>query len=187
MTYARRYTTQVANLAVCAGHSNKDPGAVAHGFTEEEIVREFRNAVCFCLDARGVVYDTDGVEGENQPLSEAVRLAKAHDVAVEFHCNAAASPGASGTEVYATGGNLRLADKLSKAIAQCLKITNRGAKLDSQSQHPRLAFCQAGGLVVELFFLTNRDDLNRFLDLRMAVADEVAKVLVNEVCDHAYW
>ena len=38
-------------LLVAAGHSNIDPGAVAHGFTEAEIVADFRNMVA--QSARG--------------------------------------------------------------------------------------------------------------------------------------
>lgn len=177
---------QNATLAVCAGHSDTDPGAVANGFTEAEIVLPFRDAVVYCLKDRGVVAETDGVWQENQPLSEAIKLAERMDVAVEFHCNAASSPSASGCEVFAMPNDLELAGRLSSAIAKTLGITNRGAKPDTASQHPRLAFCRAGGLIVELFFLTNREDLDRFLDHRMAVAEEIAKVLLDEVCSHAY-
>lgn len=177
---------QNASLLIAAGHSDADPGAVANGFTEAEIVQPFREAVAFCLRQRGVKFETDGASQENQPLALAVKLAERHDVAAEFHCNAAASPQASGCEVLAMPDNMELAWKVSGAIAKTLGITNRGAKPDDAGAHSRLAFCRAGGLVVELFFLTNPQDLERFLDHRMAVAEEVAKVLLDEVCSHAH-
>lgn len=178
---------QNASLAVCAGHSDTDPGAMANGYTEAEIVLPFRQAVAFCLKQRGLKFETDGEHQENQPLPEAVKVAERNDVAVEFHCNAVASPQASGCEVLSLPDNMELGGRLSRAVAKTLGITDRGAKPDDAGAHSRLAFARAGGLVVELFFLTNPQDLERFLDHRMAVAEEVAKVLLDEVCSHAYW
>ena len=52
--------------------------------------------VALYLERAGVPIRTDGTGKGNAPLSQAVKLIKGSAVAVEFHCNAAASKAAKG-------------------------------------------------------------------------------------------
>lgn len=168
------------SILLSAGHSNTDPGAVAQGRREADIAVEFRNLVSYYLLQWGVPHDTDGKGTDNYPLAQAVKQAALHDVAVEFHCNSGPST-ATGAEVLSGADDERLAVALSKAVADGLGIRNRGAKPENAGQHHRLAFVRAGGLIVELFFLTNRGDLKAYYDRKWLAARNVAEVLRREV------
>src|SRR5690606_23958665 len=132
--------------------------AVAQGRREADIAVEFRNMVAFYLDREGVEFETDGKGTDNYPLAQAAKMARLHDIAVEFHCNAGPAS-ATGAEALSDADDERLAAKLSRAVADGLGIEDRGAKPENAGQHHRLAFVRAGGIILELFFLTNRGDL----------------------------
>ena len=163
-----------------AGHSNSDPGAVAMGRREADIAVEFRNMVSFYMTRDGAPHDLDGHGTDNLPLAKAARLARDHDTAVEFHCNAAGTPKARGAECLAGPTDMKLAARISGAIARALGIPDRGAKPENAGQHSRLAFVQAGGVVVELFFLTSPDDLAAYEAKKWLAAREVSRVLFDE-------
>lgn len=165
------------SVFLSAGHSNSDPGAVAFGRKESEIAVEFRNIVSFYLSRDGIKHELDGQGTGNMPLSQAVKIAARHDIAVEFHCNAAGSPSASGTEVLSRATDKALAEKLSIAVSSALGIRNRGAKPENAGQHSRLAFIQAGGLIVELLFITNASDLAAYDARKWLAARAVAEVI----------
>jgi N-acetylmuramoyl-L-alanine amidase len=164
------------SIFVSAGHSNTDPGAVANGRREADIAVEFRNMVAFYLKRDGVPHLTDGVGAENWPLKQAVKEAKTHKIAVEFHCNAA-GPQATGVETLSAPKDFNLGEDICTAISKQLQIRSRGAKPENAGQHKRLAFVQAGGIVVELFFITNKQDLSAYEARKWLAAREVAKVL----------
>ena len=168
---------------VSAGHSNSDPGAVANGRKEADIATEFRNLVAYYLMVWGVPHYTDGTGRENWPLRRAAAEAKQYDIAVEFHLNAAA-PGATGVETLSAPKDYDLGKKLCAVIASTMKIKNRGAKPENSGHHKKLAFVQAGGIIVELFFITNTADLAAYDAKKWLVAKAVATVLkeaLNEV------
>ena len=164
-------------MYISAGHSNTDPGAVANGRREADIAVEFRNIVSFYLQRDKVSHELDGFGTDNFPLASVVKRARQHRIAVEFHCNAAASKAATGVEILCAPKDNVLADKLCKAIARTLGIRNRGVKPENAGQHHRLAFVQAGGLIVELFFITNPSDLLAYDARKWLAAREVARIL----------
>lgn len=169
---------QTKSLFISAGHSDTDPGAADNGVTEADIVLEFRDMVCEELRGK-LSFNRDGESGKNLPLREAARLAAAHDVAVEWHVNAA-TPAATGVETLSRQEHYPLGRALCEAISATLGIANRGAKPEGSGQHSRLAFCSdGGGLIVELFFLTNQGDLSSYQARKRALAAAVANVLVD--------
>lgn len=168
------------SIFVSAGHSDTDPGATAWQRREADIAVEFRNMVAFYLQRAGVPHELDGQGTRNLPLREAAARAKRHPIGVEFHCNAAMDRRATGAECLSAPQDKALAGRLSAAIAQALGIRDRGAKPENAGQHHRLAFVQAGGIVVELFFLTNPDDLSKYDARKWVAARDVAEVLIDE-------
>lgn len=165
------------SLFLSAGHSNADPGAVAYGRQEADIAVEFRNMVSFYLARAGVPHGLDGSGTLNMPLREAARQAKDFDIAVEFHCNAAAAPSATGVETLQGDKDFALGQSICDAISGALEIRNRGAKPENSGQHKRLAFVQAGGIIVELLFITNLSDLRAYDARKWVAARNVAEVL----------
>lgn len=164
-------------VLISAGHSNTDPGAVANGRREADIAVDFRNILVTCLADLGIKAGTDGKGKDNLPLREAVKLAKGKDIAIEVHLNAAANPTASGVETLSGPEDMRLGAKLCAAISEALNIKNRGAKPENAGQHHRLAFVQAGGIILELFFITNPNDLAAYDGRKWPLARAVAKVI----------
>ena len=168
-------------VTVTAGHSNKDPGAVNGKFKEAELVSQFRNAVAYYLREAGIQYKTDGVGILNQDLNAAIKLIKGSSVAVEFHMNAALNKSANGVETIALPKDKKLAQDLSKAVASALGSRLRGDNgwIDqSQSARGKLGFISNGGLIVELGFISNEEELFQFNARYWSAAKAVAKVLI---------
>lgn len=168
-------------VTVTAGHSNKDPGAVNGKFKEAELVSQFRNAVAYYLREAGIQYKTDGVGTLNQDLNAAIKLIKGSSVAVEFHMNAAGSKQANGIETIALPKDKKLAQDLSKAVADVFGSRLRGDNgwIDqSQSARGKLGFISNGGLIVELGFISNEAELAQFNAKYWSAAKAVAMVLI---------
>ncbi|MEG2434597.1 MAG: N-acetylmuramoyl-L-alanine amidase, partial [Acinetobacter sp.] len=157
-----------------------DPGAVNGKFKEAELVSQFRNAVAYYLREAGIQYKTDGVGTLNQDLNSAIKLIKGSSVAVEFHMNAA-SKQANGIETIALPKDKKLAQDLSKAVADVFGSRLRGDKgwIDqSQSARGKLGFISNGGLIVELGFISNEAELAQFNAKYWTAAKAVAMVLI---------
>ena len=168
-------------VTVTAGHSNTDPGAVNGKFKEAELVSQFRNAVAYYLREAGIQYKTDGVGTLNQDLNAAIKLIKGSSVAVEFHMNAAGSKQANGIETIALPKDKKLAQDLSKAVADVFGSRLRGDNgwIDqSQSARGKLGFISNGGLIVELGFISNEAELAQFNAKYWTAAKAVAMVLI---------
>lgn len=165
-------------IVITAGHSNTDPGATNGLVTEADIVTDFRNLVAFYLKQAGVDFVVDGEGAENKPLREAVKLVSPNRLCVEFHCNAFSDPKATGVETLSHDHLKPVGTTLCEVVSRTLGIRNRGAKGESSGQHSRLAFVQAGGLILELFFITNPDDLERYLAKKWVLARGVAGTLI---------
>lgn len=165
-------------IYLSAGHSNSDPGAVAFGRKEADIAVEFRNIVSFYLREMGISHEVDAKGTVNVPLAQTLKRTKAiNGTELEFHCNAAANPQATGCETLQQSKNEALGALICKALSGALKIRNRGAKPEASGQHARLGFVQAGGIIVELFFITNPNDLAAYDARKWVAAKAVAEVL----------
>lgn len=166
---------------ITAGHSNTDPGAVNGKVKEADLVVNFRNAVTYYLRETGVQVKNDGTGSRNDPLSSAIKLIKGSSVAVEFHMNAAASKQANGVETIALPKDKKLAQDLSAAVATALGSRLRGDNgwIDqSDSARGSLGYINAGGLIVELGFISNEDELAAYQARYWIAAKAVAKVLI---------
>lgn len=173
---------QTKSLFISAGHSDADPGAVGNGYTEADIVLEFRDYLAEALRARGVEFSKDGEPGQNLPLARAWRMAAEHDIAIELHCNAFSRPTATGVETLSQPHNMELGLSICAAISETLDIANRGAKGEGSGQHSRLAFVSSGGgIIVELFFISNPDDVAKYQRWKLQLAEVLSDLLAEEV------
>lgn len=180
------------SIFLSAGHSDSDPGATAtiniNGknvvVREADYAVEMRNMVAFYLQRGGLEVELDGHGTLNMPLREAVKIARKHPVAVEFHCNAGPAT-ATGAEVLSAAEDAKLAADLSRALADGLGIRNRGAKPENAGQHHRLAFVQAGGLIAEMFFISNAQDRLAWGERKWLAARYVARELARAAGSNA--
>lgn len=171
-------------IGVTAGHSNTDPGAVANGTKESVVVTELRDVVATKLRQRGYTVLTDGGKGDNKPLNDAIRIVSQVDLAVELHLNAAANPKATGVETIALSKRKQFSQRLSKSVAGVLglKVRGDGGYIDqSQSARGRLGFVSAGGVILEVGFISNPGDLRAIKEKLWLVATAIADTIVEEL------
>lgn len=168
-------------FTVTAGHGASDPGAVAaDGTTEAALVTELRNIVAAKLRAAGHTVKTDGARWQNLPLVHALTLVPGADAAIELHMNAAANPAARGVEVVSLPARKDLARTLARRIAHVIESPVRGAGgwIDqAQTARGRLGFVRAGGLVVEVGFISNPDELHRVRTRLWLIASAIVLAL----------
>lgn len=168
-------------MFLSAGHSNTDPGAIGNGYKEADIAVEIRNIVSFYLTKMKIKHEVDGAGTVNVPLNYAIKTARGHKLAVEFHCNASDNSNASGCEVLCAKKDNAVAMKINQAISLVLGIRDRGVKAENSGQHSRLGFIQAGGIIVELFFISNAKDVAAYQEKKWLLGQAIAKVLAQEV------
>lgn len=165
---------------VTAGHGEKDPGAVYYGYTERDLMTELRDLTANKLRAKGYEVRTDGGRGINLALTHAMHLIAGSRAALELHTNAAANPESTGVEVVALPAQKDLAQRVAQSIASVLGLRLRGDAgwIDqSKSARGRLGFVSRGGLVVEVFFLSNIKDLSVYQARKWLVAQAIADAL----------
>ena len=164
-------------VLISAGHSDKDPGAVYKGITEASIVTEFRDLLVARLkkETKHTIV-SDGLPGKNLPLDHAITLAKVCDIAIEFHCNAGKG---TGIEVLSKRSGVLLSQKIAKCISDAtgLKLRgDKGWKAPDSGQHKKLGFCEAGGAIVELFFIDNEKDMKQYNDNKTKIIDNLVNL-----------
>ena len=168
-------------ITVTAGHSNKDPGAVNGLCREADIAQEMRNMVASYLRQKDIAVKTDGEGKGNLPLPAAIKLIAGSKAAVEFHCNAFSKPSAGGCEALSQPKDRALSQRLCKAVSDVMGIPTRGTdggwKNEGSGQHSRLGYVRNGGIILELFFISNPTELAVWQDKKWSVAKAVAEVL----------
>lgn len=175
----------MTKVVITAGHSNTDPGAVNGNVTEAEITTDMRNIVAYCLRDLGIEAVTDGTGSQNDTLSNAIKLIKQGEIAIEFHCNAFYLPTAAGVEALAQPKDKVICQKLCAAVSDVMGIPVRGSdkgfKPENSGQHSRLAYVSNGGIILELFFLSNSAELATYQAKKWLIAREIADVIADHV------
>lgn len=175
----------MTKVTITAGHSNTDPGAVNGNVTEAEITCDMRNIVAICLGDLGIEAVTDGTGSENDTLRNAIKLIKQGEVAIEFHCNAFHLPTAGGVEALAQPKDKLICQKLCEAVSDVLGIPVRGNaggfKPENSGQHSRLGYVREGGIILELFFISNPSELAAYQAKKWPLAREIADVIADHI------
>ena len=168
-------------IVITAGHSNTDPGAVNGSFHEAVHVTKVRNALAYILREAGYTVLTDGVGDINEPLPSAIKLVKGVDIALELHCNSSANKTATGVETIALPKHKNMAQDISAAVAKVYGFKLRGEDgwIDqSQSHRGKLGYVSAGGMILELGFLSNDADMKVMQDNYWKAARAIAAVII---------
>jgi N-acetylmuramoyl-L-alanine amidase len=161
-----------------------DPGAVADGVTEAEIALAWANELRSILIARKHTVVRTRVDAKDPcPVWRRDDIARSYggEMMISLHCNAANGK-ASGSEVYYRGGDDKsLATKLSAAAAKALGTKNRGAKMESQSQHSALAVMEFDKCwLIEIGFIDHPGDRAAMLNptVRKKACEAIADKLI---------
>ena len=178
-------------LIITAGHHNADSGAVANGFKEnEEAIKDrdkLKEAIHFINPKIQIVIDDD-----NDNLATVIRkineVGSRNDILLDIHYNSASAV-ATGVEAFINGandpGNRRIASRIVELSSKMLKLPNRGVKLESSSQHPRLGILHTvvrRSILLERGFINNESDMESIEKLRWEWALGTAHILIQEIC-----
>lgn len=169
-------------IILTAGHGGSDSGAVSPDgrWIEARESLKLRDAIASKLRAAGVPVITDGNPGQNAPLQDALKLLRRPNLlAVEIHFNAGPAT-ATGVEALAMPGLAGAARRIAQVTAQTLGLILRGDggwKPDNAGQHHRLAYCRAGGIILEICFISSRQDMDAFAAGQVALTEALAFVL----------
>lgn len=167
-------------ICIDAGHNitGADTGAIGvGGLAEGEVTFDIASALGKALSERGheVILtrpSKDTVLGTTvaTSLSERVRISNEGgcDLFISLHCNSA-TEAARGTEVLISGRGGRAEEvgiKVAESISSALDTINRGVRVDTEYLGNRLyvlhnTICPA--ILVELAFITNREDANKLI------------------------
>lgn len=162
-------------LAIDPGHGMSnivpgvyDPGAVASGVTESDIVMAWATTGVYLAKLRGVDTWLSRLEDTPAPLGIRDNRAKAAGCThyLSLHCNAGVHT-ATGIEAYYRDGQDRLlAAAAVTAAVSALKLPNRGIRNETHTQHKRLSVLDFDGpaTLLELGFITNARDRRALLD-----------------------
>lgn len=169
-----------------AGHSDKDPGAVANGYKEAELAKEFRNLINVNLDKLKAKYKND-LDSESLGQYLGRIQPGTGSVVYETHFNAA-TPQATGVEVVIpdrhTNYEYEAAKEIASVIACATGLTLRGKKkngviTESETARGKLGIMREEGinLLSEICFITNKSDLERFFQAKHVIAARIADIL----------
>lgn len=168
-----------AITTIHAGHGGVDPGAIGSGHTEAALARKITNQMVAKTGAFNATDDT--ATSVNDNLNKIVRNIKlkssnGSDWNISNHLNAA-SPSATGVEVYYYGGDVegkKKAEEISAAISKALGIPDRGAKDGSWLYV--LNNTPGHSLLIEWAFISNPSDVNKLLTNMDRATTEVVKL-----------
>lgn len=160
-----------------------DPGAVAGGIREADIVMDWANLLRELLIERGHrVVRTRIDHKDPASIGQRAKIAKQYhgDVMLSLHCNAANGK-ANGTETFYRGINHKAkAESITAAVCKALGTRNRGAKTESQSQHARLAVMSFQPcFLLEIGFIDHPGDRAKMIDpaYRRQACNAIASII----------
>ncbi|HLO86858.1 MAG TPA: N-acetylmuramoyl-L-alanine amidase [Nostocaceae cyanobacterium] len=178
----------MGRIFISAAHGGReaggtDPGAIAGGTTEAKEMILLRDLIVAELRARNfeVLAVPDDLSAA-QTISWINSRARAKDIAVEIHSDAASSPTVRGASVYYISNNDQRRKNaetlLTGLISRVPQIPNRGVKSDTESGLGQISFCRLtsiAALYLQVGFLSNPDDRlllqTRRRDFALGIAD----------------
>jgi N-acetylmuramoyl-L-alanine amidase len=177
-------TLQGRTIVIDPGHGGSDPGAVANGLQEKEIVLDVSLRLETKLKAAGANVVMTRRSDWYPSLGDRVRTANGSggDIFISVHANAAAATSASGTETffntaYWSGSSRTLADSLQKEMVDKLNTRDRGVK---QANFYVIRNTTIPSVLVELGFMTNYAEAQRMKtnSFRNAAADALYEGII---------
>lgn len=166
-----------------AGHHLKDSGAFYNGRKESDEMMCFRDLVIKELNIKNHKNIPDN-DLETATQHQARIKTGVGSVVCEFHLNASANLTATGTEAIisknASANSKQMAIELTTATEKILGIKNRGVKTDAETPRGRIGIVNKPGTtaLLEICFISNKNDMKSFDLNKETLAKEVAKILI---------
>lgn len=169
----------MAKYIIDMGHTLKGVGTGAVGIlAETDVNRVVGNKVVNYLKSQGHTVVNATVDVSSNDLYDRVQIANKNggDFFLSIHCNSYGNPSANGTETFIYNGNYggkeanrAKAKAINDELVKALGTHNRGVK---EANYYVLKNTTMPAALVELFFITNQADCNKY------DADKIARAIV---------
>lgn len=173
-------------LILDAGHGGKESGANINGYKEKDIALTFTKKIKALAEAKGIKVVTTRASDES--LSLADRLKPQGDFLLSIHVNSEpikTNGSKNGIEMYTPTSDKKLnwfkSTSMTYGLYQNLKTVD-GIKTGNKPIQKKLFLLQnstAAGLVLEMGYLTNEQDLKTITN--EAKQNELAEAIVNGI------
>lgn len=168
-------------LILIAGHNGNGTGASSPHLDEGVETIVLRNLICLNLTRNGFTdyYTDDDRDNLNTVITKLKSKVKKDDILIDIHFNSAIET-ANGTEIFIptdySPEEKSLAETLLKTACDTLGTKSRGVKVEGQSQHSKLGMLHLPCITVllEVCFLTNKSDINKYKENRERLAERIA-------------
>lgn len=167
---------------ITAGHSKTDCGALGCGLAEADLTMELRDLVILELRKwTSSVSNDDDFCSLHEVVDWINEKSCENDIILDIHFNAYENERVGGTEVFIptrfNSVERDISDSLAQGVSEVLEINNRGVKLEGESQHRTLAIMSPIGnnLLLEVCFITNKDDMKKYKERKELLATRIAK------------
>ncbi|MEG6567552.1 N-acetylmuramoyl-L-alanine amidase [Thermoanaerobacterium saccharolyticum] len=170
-------------IVVDPGHGGSDSGAIGYGYFEKDINLSVSLKLRDVLEVNGIDVILTRDKDMTLELSERCDIANRNkaDYFVSIHCNSFKDSSEKGTETYSYPGSTsgaKLAKGVQQAIVTNLKTTDRGVKT---ANFYVLHHTNMPSILVELGFITNKDDLDLLLNKQNLYAASISNGIMNAV------
>lgn len=176
-------------IFILAGHHNNDPGAISPHSREKEadLTKELAAMVTERVNQLAPhikTWNDDPNDPLNVVIAKVSQVITDSDVLCEIHFNSFGTEKATGFEVLVSDKagvkSKAIANDMCEIIPKVLGIVNRGVKNESQSARGRLAVVnlRGAGVLVEVCFLSNPNDMEKHEKQKHWFADELARILI---------
>jgi len=174
-------------LILDAGHGGKVPGAEVNGYKEKDIALAMTKKIKALAEAKGINVITTRDNDRNVSLQDRVKIKG--DYLLSIHVNSEPVAKANGTkngiEIYTPSADRGLiwgkANSMQHYLYEQLK-TVAGIKTASKPVQQRLMLLQnssAAGVIIEMGYLTNNEDLKAITDENKQ--NELAEAIVKGI------
>ena len=162
------------NIYLSAGHRGRGTGAYSkRNGDEADHTIMFRNRLYESLKAKlsfrhKVRIDSDGEE-ESRVIRDINNFCGNKGVAIEFHFDASSKAEPNGSTVFiadeASNTSISIAEDIAPLVSDMLGVRNRGVRREKSTARKTIGFLRqtkCPAVLIELCFLTNDDDIDKF-------------------------
>ena len=191
-------------IMIDPGHGGKDPGASGYGHNEKDIVLEAALYIGDRLQSLGaqVQYTRTSDTNPGEP-QERGKMAKRCDYFLSLHCNGSKNPAAHGSECWCNAGesfaytesrfaegfgrffswrgvkskNYTTTEEISRPYDSKRRFTETYSCTDWYGVLRGCASVGVSGDLLEMFFITNKEDLEAYLLHKKEIWEEIVRAV----------
>lgn len=168
--------------------TGKTSGAMFNGLNEAKMVRELALDIYNKLDVEPDISGNVVLDQAEWALEDTLKhfknQVKVDDIAISFHFNSFEKQSANGSEAFIPNNPSKVEGDLASEILMGLSklgFTNRGIKVENQSQHTRLGWLRLNGhsILLEVAFISSNKDMLLYRQYYGEIVSLISNTLIN--------